>query len=204
MGLRTKFNLVMIGAFLVSLGLATYLAQNIAIENAQLYRQTQELAVVHERERFGMALHDGIMQQVYATGLSLQEADRQLPVEATAAKARVTEAIENLSQVLRDLRNYILGLRTGRYQGQDLASSLAQMTRELHANTLMNVNFDAPPRASAPSTTRWRRPAASRAASRWSSAATGTRRTRSPRRTRARSTPRSTRPAGRPRSRRLR
>lgn len=35
MGLRTKFNLVMIGAFLVSLGLATYLAQNIAIENAQ-------------------------------------------------------------------------------------------------------------------------------------------------------------------------
>ncbi len=35
MGLRTKFNLVMIGAFLVSLGLAAYLAQNIAIENAQ-------------------------------------------------------------------------------------------------------------------------------------------------------------------------
>jgi signal transduction histidine kinase len=120
----------------------------IAIENAQLYRQTQDLAVVRERERFGMALHDGIMQQVYATGLSLQEAGRQLPADA-ASKARVNEAIESLSQVMRDLRNYILGLRTGRYQGQDLASSLAQMTRELHANTLMNVNFTAPQRASA-------------------------------------------------------
>jgi signal transduction histidine kinase len=121
----------------------------IAIENAQLYRQTQELAVVRERERFGMALHDGIMQQVYATGLSLQEAGRQLPPEAATARSRVDEAIENLGQVMRDLRNYILGLRTGRYQGQDLVSSLGQMTRELRANTLMNVDFTAPPRASA-------------------------------------------------------
>jgi signal transduction histidine kinase len=120
----------------------------IAIENAQLYRQTQELAVVRERERFGMALHDGIMQQVYATGLSLQEASRNLPTGAESAKGQVNEAIEGLGQVMRDLRNYILGLRTGRYQGQDLASSLMQMTRELRANTLMNVTFSAPPRAS--------------------------------------------------------
>jgi signal transduction histidine kinase len=121
----------------------------IAIENAQLYRQTQDLAVVRERERFGMALHDGIMQQVYATGLSLQEAQHQLPMDKDAAGTRVGEAIESLGQIMRDLRNYILGLRTGRYQGQDLASSLAQMTRELRANTLMNVNFNAPSRATA-------------------------------------------------------
>lgn len=119
----------------------------IAIENAQLYRQTQDFAVVRERERFGMALHDGIMQQVYATGLSLQEAQRQLPPGSEAATTRVNEAIESLSQIMRDLRNYILGLRTGRYQGQDLASSLAQMTRELRANTLMDVNFIAPSKA---------------------------------------------------------
>jgi signal transduction histidine kinase len=120
----------------------------IAIENAQLYRQTQDLAVVHERERFGMALHDGIMQQVYATGLSLQEAAHQFPPEAETAKARIGESIESLGQIMRDLRNYILGLRTGRYQGQDLASSLMQMTRELRANTLMNVSFTPPSRAS--------------------------------------------------------
>jgi signal transduction histidine kinase len=49
---------------------------------------------------------------------------------------------------LRDLRNYILGLRTGRYQGQDLASSLGQMAQELHANTLMNVRFTPPAKVS--------------------------------------------------------
>lgn len=118
----------------------------IAIENAQLYRKTQELAVLQERERFGMALHDGIMQQVYATGLSLQEALRRVEDRPEEAEKRINQSIQDLSQVLRDLRNYILGLRTGRYQGQDIAISLAQMARELHANTLMNVQFTPPPK----------------------------------------------------------
>jgi signal transduction histidine kinase len=116
----------------------------IAIENAQLYRKTQELAVIHERERFGMALHDGIMQSVYATGLSLQEAQHHMESKPEEASQRINQAIQELGQVLRDLRNYILGLRTGRYQGQDLATSLGQMAQELHANTLMNVNFTPP------------------------------------------------------------
>lgn len=118
----------------------------IAIENAQLYRKTQELAVLQERERFGMALHDGIMQLVYATGLSLQEAQHQIEKNPNEAQRRVNRSINDLSQVLRDLRNYILGLRTGRYQGQNLASSLAQMARELHANTLLNVHYTPPPK----------------------------------------------------------
>ncbi|HLE72642.1 MAG TPA: GAF domain-containing sensor histidine kinase [Anaerolineales bacterium] len=118
----------------------------IAIENAQLYRKTQELAVLQERERFGMALHDGIMQQVYATGLSLQEALSNYEDQPEESQQRMSQAIGDLSEVLRDLRNYILGLRTGRYHGQDLASSLAQMARELHANTLMNVQFAPPPK----------------------------------------------------------
>jgi signal transduction histidine kinase len=118
----------------------------IAIENAQLYRKNQELAVLQERERFGMALHDGIMQQVYATGLSLQEGLSHFENQPEETQQRMSQAIRDLSQVLRDLRNYILGLRTGRYHGQDLSSSLAQMARELHANTLMNVKYTPPPK----------------------------------------------------------
>jgi signal transduction histidine kinase len=120
----------------------------IAVENAQLYRKTQELAVIQERERFGMALHDGIMQSVYATGLSLQEAQRKVEGQPRDAEKRIEQSIENLSQVLRDLRNYIMGLRTGRFQGQDLVTSLSQLARELRANTLMNVSFSAPAKTS--------------------------------------------------------
>lgn len=45
MGLRTKFNLVMIGAFLLTLGLAAYLAKNIAIGNAQR-QMLQEASII--------------------------------------------------------------------------------------------------------------------------------------------------------------
>lgn len=120
----------------------------IAIENAQLYRKTQELTVVQERERFGMALHDGIMQSVYAAGLSLQEAKYEINVNTAHASRRIDQAVESLGQVLRDLRNYIMGLRTGRFQGQDVATSLGQLATELRANTLMTVNYDAPTKLS--------------------------------------------------------
>jgi GAF domain-containing protein len=49
----------------------------IAIENAQLYRKTQQLAVLQERERIGMDLHDGIIQSIYAVGLMLEDAQHR-------------------------------------------------------------------------------------------------------------------------------
>ncbi|MDA1329867.1 MAG: GAF domain-containing protein [Chloroflexi bacterium] len=117
----------------------------IAIENAQLYRQTRELAVLKERERFGMDLHDGIMQSVYATGLSLQEARLRLEEAPIETGSRLDQAIEDLGQVLHDIRNYILGLRPDRFVRQDLVTGLSELARELRANTLLDVAYDAPP-----------------------------------------------------------
>ena len=45
----------------------------IAIENARLHEQVQRLAVVDERVRIGKDLHDGIIQGLYAVGLSLED-----------------------------------------------------------------------------------------------------------------------------------
>lgn len=114
----------------------------IAIENAQLYRKTQELTVLQERERFSMDLHDGIMQSVYATGLSLQEAQHQLENPPAEVHKRMDTAIQDLSQVLRDIRNYILGLRPGRFQEQNIVKGVNEIAMELRANTLLNVKVD--------------------------------------------------------------
>ena len=45
----------------------------IAIENAKLYRQNQQIAIMQERERIGMDLHDGVIQSIYAIGLLLDD-----------------------------------------------------------------------------------------------------------------------------------
>jgi signal transduction histidine kinase len=114
----------------------------IAIENAQLYRKTQELAVLQERERFSMDLHDGIMQSVYGTGLSLQEVKIQMGSGQPEVTTRVEGAIGDLSQVLRDIRNYIMGLRPGRFQEQNIVTGINEIALELRANTLLNVQVE--------------------------------------------------------------
>ena len=115
----------------------------IAIENAQLYRKTQELAVLQERERFSMDLHDGIMQSVYGTGLSLQEAQHDMQNEQPEVHKRMDQAIQDLGQVLRDIRNYILGLRPDRLQDRNIVKGVSEIALELRANTLLNVRVDA-------------------------------------------------------------
>lgn len=115
----------------------------IAIENAQLYSQKQQLAVLQERERFGMDLHDGIIQSIYAIGLALEEAELSVASDPPEASQRIETAIRNLNDVIRDIRNYILDLRPQRFQGRDLARGLEELARDLRANTFLTVNVNA-------------------------------------------------------------
>lgn len=79
----------------------------IAIENAQLYRQIQQLAILQERERFSMDLHDGIIQSIYAIGLMLDDSQFYMDTKPELTRSRILKAIGNLNEVIRDIRNYI-------------------------------------------------------------------------------------------------
>jgi len=113
----------------------------IAIENARLYQQVQRLAVLEERERIGMDLHDGIIQSIYAVGLTLEYSNLLLDEDPTAAKGQLGQAIAGLNDVIRDIRNYILDLRPQRFQGKDLPSGLFELIRAFRANTLIQADL---------------------------------------------------------------
>lgn len=114
----------------------------IAIENAQLYRRIQELAVLQERERFGMDLHDGIIQSIYAIGLMLEDTQHRLPERQRSVREGIVRAIEDLNDVISDIRNYILDLRPQRFQGRDLHRGLRELAREIRANSFLNVHLE--------------------------------------------------------------
>ncbi len=120
----------------------------IAIENALLHRQRRQLAIAQERERFAMDLHDGIIQSIYAVGLTLDESRYQLERDQAVARAGIDEAIVRLNDVIADIRNYILNLRTRRFAGQDLASGLELLVREVRAHSFLNVQVHIDPAAS--------------------------------------------------------
>jgi len=112
-----------------------------AIQNARLHENTRRLAVLEERERIGMDLHDGIIQAIYGVGLSLESALHSFEDDPQDAKTRVQRSIASLNQAIRDLRGYILDLRPRQMGNEGLMSGLNRLITEFRANTLANVEL---------------------------------------------------------------
>jgi signal transduction histidine kinase len=108
----------------------------LAIENARLHQNARRLAVLEERERIGMDLHDGIIQSIYGVGLSMENISHYMNEDPSKAKDRIKQAINSLNQVIRDLRAYILDLRPRQLDGEGLISGLKRLAAEYRANTL--------------------------------------------------------------------
>jgi two-component system, NarL family, sensor histidine kinase DevS len=106
----------------------------ITIENARLHRQARRLAVLEERERIGMDLHDGIIQSIYGVGLALDYARMALEDDPKQARLKIEQSIEALNSTIRDIRSYILDLRPRQFHGQDLMQGLRRLVDEFHAN----------------------------------------------------------------------
>lgn len=117
-----------------------------AIEIARLNQQARRLAVLEERERIGMDLHDGIIQSIYAVGLSLEYVKHMLNSQENPAEQRINGAIDDLNSVIRDLRSYILDLQPSRISTDGLAQALGALGKEFRANTLMEVDLQTEPR----------------------------------------------------------
>jgi signal transduction histidine kinase len=115
----------------------------VAIQNARLYAQVERLAVLEERQRIGMDLHDGVIQSIYAVGLTLESTRLTLPPDAEESAALLDVAVEGLNEAIRDIRNFILDLRPRRFPG-DVNKGLAQLVREFQANTMVPVLLDVP------------------------------------------------------------
>ena len=114
----------------------------IAIENARLHEQVQRLAIVEERERIGRDLHDGIIQSIYAVGLSLEDVPDLMTEEPEEARARVERAIDSLDQSIRDIRNFIFGLRPELLEQAGLVGGLAALADEFRVNSMVDVDLD--------------------------------------------------------------
>jgi len=113
----------------------------VNIENARLYRQARRLAVLEERERIGMDLHDGIIQSIYAVGLTLDYTRLLMRDSAEKAGARLEQAIDGLNAIIRDIRSYILDLQPSRISTDDLVEALTRLVREFKANTLVEADL---------------------------------------------------------------
>jgi len=122
----------------------------VAVENARLYEETQRaqaeirrLEVLEERERIAKELHDGVIQSLFAVGMSLQGAAAL--AESEDISRRIDGAVEDIDRAIRDLRNYIFGLRPGILADRQLDQALRELGTEFEERSGVVTAVDVDP-----------------------------------------------------------
>jgi signal transduction histidine kinase len=105
----------------------------LALEYARAQEGIQRLAVLEDRERIAKELHDGVIQALFAVGMGLQGTALVSGDEELAG--RIEGAVGDLDRVIRDLRNYIFGLRPGVLADRQLGNALRLLADEFQSKT---------------------------------------------------------------------
>ncbi len=96
----------------------------VAIENARLYEQAQQLATVEERQRLARELHDSVSQALYGIALGARTARTLLDTDP----ARATEPMDYVLQLadagLAEMRALIFELRPESLESEGLVAAL--------------------------------------------------------------------------------
>jgi signal transduction histidine kinase len=114
------------------------------LENVRLNIQGRRLAVLEERERIGMDLHDGVIQSIYAVGLTLEHARLLLGEEPEQTRKRINQSIEDLNSTIRDLRAFIMDMRPRQLYEENLMEGLQRLVNEFQANSLVETTLNGP------------------------------------------------------------
>lgn len=110
--------------------LETFATQaGIALENAHLFEQVQDLVATRERVRIGMDLHDGVVQELYALGLKVEDAAELAKAQPEQAAAEMREAQGVLREVIGEIRGFVYDLRDGD-RSVDLRPALEKVVEE--------------------------------------------------------------------------
>jgi signal transduction histidine kinase len=99
----------------------------VAIENARLYDQSRELAILEERTRLARELHDSVTQSLYSVVLLSEGWRRQLIAAGDAAPqpdAQLRRIKEIAQQALKEMRLLIYELRPAALDQDGLVDAL--------------------------------------------------------------------------------
>jgi signal transduction histidine kinase len=114
----------------------------VAAENARLYEQAQQLAVVRERHRLARDLHDSVMQALYGVTLYAEAAARQLTSgDGDLATGHLREIRSTAQDALREMRLLIFELRPLILKRDGLAAALQARLEAVEGRVGIETKF---------------------------------------------------------------
>lgn len=119
-------------------------AERLRVEENLNIKQLLLTRSLEQKIRLGQDLHDGIIQSLYATGLTLEAARGLISTDPAAADERLAGVTRALNATIRDVRAYIGGLSPETLRHQNFAEAVDVLTRELGAGraTRFTVSID--------------------------------------------------------------
>jgi PAS domain S-box-containing protein len=136
------------GCAIMVLGSSTDITERKRIEETLRQRERDLQAALHDRERISQDLHDGILQSLFAVGLALESAKLTMsPRNLRMSRASLNQAIDQLNDVMHEIRNFIVGLGSDLLQGKDLPAALKQMLASLTEHQATRVRLAVEDRA---------------------------------------------------------
>lgn len=91
--------------------LESFAAQaSLTLAHQHAAHELHRLRLLEERERIGRDLHDTVIQQLFATGLSLQALTRRVADQPQVAE-RVARAVDDIDATVKQIRSTIFGLQ---------------------------------------------------------------------------------------------
>jgi signal transduction histidine kinase len=123
----------------------------IAIENARLYEQAQELATVQERQRLARDLHDAVSQTLFSASLIAEVLPRLWERNPDEGRRRLEEIRQLTRGALAEMRTLLLELRPAALVDANLGDLLRQLAESINGRARIPVSVtvegDCPPSA---------------------------------------------------------
>ncbi|HEY3610632.1 MAG TPA: GAF domain-containing protein, partial [Pseudonocardiaceae bacterium] len=109
----------------------------LALQRAESQTAKRELDLLADRDRIARDLHDHVIQRLFAIGLAMQGTHRHAksPVVAT----RLGEHIDQMHEVIQEIRTAIFDLHAGPGEGQGLRAALQAIIAELTGDTAVRT-----------------------------------------------------------------
>jgi signal transduction histidine kinase len=131
----------------------------VAIENARLYEQAQQLAALQERQRLARDLHDSVSQALYGIALGARTAHTLLQRETEQSLPQLLA--EPLAYVLSlaeaglaEMRALIFELRPESLETEGLTTALSKQTAALQARHHLTIETELVPEPEVPLATK--------------------------------------------------
>lgn len=146
---------IQVWRMVLGFAIAIYVIRTLSVFDLEVRHRLEaserEKALLQDRQRIARDLHDGVVQSIYAAGLQLEAASRSHQNETGASEACliVHQVINQLNDVIADIRKYIFNLSSARNGETDFDVYMRDMVNEFtscgHFSAMLSIEGERAP-----------------------------------------------------------